>query len=62
MYCGDVASNCTEAQEALPFEFPQFAAVKSNNNNHSMQYYDLDNDPETWCSSSDILPCSVFVA
>ena len=49
MYCGS-GFNCTEAQQALPFEFPQ-----SNNNNHSMQYYDGDNDPETWCSSSDSL-------
>ena len=49
MHCGG-SFNCTEAQQALPFEFPQ-----SNNNNHSMQYYDGDDDPDTWCSSSDSL-------
>ena len=49
MYCGD-GFNCTQAQEAMPFEFPQ-----DNNNGHQMQYYDGDNDPETWCSSSDSL-------
>ena len=49
MSCGD-SFNCTEAQQALPFEFPQ-----SNNNNHNMQYYDGDDNPNTWCSSSDSL-------
>jgi uncharacterized repeat protein (TIGR01451 family) len=49
MHCGS-SNNCLEAQEAMPFEFPQ-----DNNNGHSMQYFDGDNDPATFCSSSDSL-------
>ena len=49
MHCGS-SNNCLEAQEAMPFEFPQ-----DNNNGHDMQYFDGDNDPATFCSSSDSL-------
>ena len=54
MYCG-TGSSCTQAQNAMPITgFPQ-----DNNNGHSMQYYDGDNDPATWSSSSDSLSLGV---
>ena len=56
MFCG-TGTACTNAQQAMPITgWPQ-----DNNNGHSMQYYDGDNDPDTWCSSSDSLalgPCA----
>jgi gliding motility-associated-like protein/uncharacterized repeat protein (TIGR01451 family) len=56
MYCG-TGSSCTAAQQAMPITgWPQ-----DNNNGHSMEYFDGDNDPDTWCSSSDSLalgPCA----
>lgn len=56
MYCG-TGSACTAAQQAMPITgWPQ-----DNNNGHSMEYFDGDNDPDTWCSSSDSLalgPCA----
>ncbi|MGB1076028.1 MAG: PKD domain-containing protein [Flavobacteriales bacterium] len=53
MHCGS-GSNCTEAQEAMPFDWPQ-----DNNNGHNMQYLDMDNDPSTWSSSSDSVSLGV---
>ena len=50
MYCG-TGTSCSAAQEAMPITgWPQ-----DNNNGHSMQYFDGDNDPDTWCASSDSL-------
>lgn len=56
MFCG-TGSSCTAAQQAMPITgWPQ-----DNNNGHSMEYFDGDDDPDTWCSSSDSLalgPCA----
>lgn len=50
MYCGG-GNNCTQTQQAMPSS----NWSQDNNNDHNMVYYDGDNDPDTWCSSSDSL-------
>ena len=54
MFCGS-GSSCTQAQNAMPFaDFSD-----DNNNDHDMEYFDGDNDPSTWSSSSDSLSLGV---
>ena len=53
MFCG-TGSSCLSAQSAMPFGWPA-----DNNNGHDMQYYNGDNDPDTWCASSDSLSLGV---
>ena len=50
MYCGG-GNTCTQTQQAMPSS----NWSQDNNNDHNMVYYDGDNDPDTWCSSSDSL-------
>ena len=53
MFCG-TGSSCVSAQSATPFD-----GSADNNNSHEMQYYNGDNDPDTWCASSDSLALGV---
>ena len=55
MHCG-FENSCAEAQEAMPFDGSQ---EDDNNNDHDMQYFDGDSNPDTWCSSSDSLALGV---
>lgn len=54
MFCG-TGSPCTQVQNAMPFA----DLSDDNNNNHDMEYFDGDNDPATWSSSSDSLALSL---
>lgn len=55
MHCG-FENNCTQAQQAMPFDGSQ---EDDNNNDHDMQYFDGDSNPDTWCSSSDSLALGI---